>query len=277
MVTKISTENTLSQESEQANSSLKRMVQLLFAIGVIGQGLFVIYIVAFYGGVVVNGTYEKVNERLVHGIIAGDRMGNAALAVHLFLAAIITFFGPLQFIASIRNRFQNLHRWIGRIYFVTAFLISGAGLLMIYSRGAIGGLTGLLGNTLNATLIMSFAVLAWLSAINKNFGAHKKWAIRTFLMVSGVWFFRIGYGLWILLSGFTAVGTTPDMTGPIDIFLSFGHSLVPLAILEFYFFAKSQTNPSLKRRASVFFFLLGVLLTAGIGMVAYIFWLPAMS
>jgi hypothetical protein len=50
--------------------------------------------VAFYGGVIRNGTYEKVNEQLVHGIISGDRMGNFMLAVHIFLAAVITLGGP---------------------------------------------------------------------------------------------------------------------------------------------------------------------------------------
>lgn len=258
----------------KAHQNLKRITRLLFAIGVFGQWLFVFYIVAFYGGVVVNGTYEKINEQLAHGIIAGDTMGNLMLGVHIFLAAVIVFGGPLQFFQSVRNRFPTFHRWNGRIYYVTAFVITFAGLYMIYTRGAHGGLTMLLGNTLNAALIMGFSVLAWRSAIARDFKAHKRWAIRAFLMVSGVWFFRVGYGLWILLTGFTAPGTSADLNGPFDIFLSFGHSLIPLAIIEYYFWVKQQTNPKRIKTATRFFGLLSVLLVAGIAMIALIFWFP---
>jgi uncharacterized membrane protein YozB (DUF420 family) len=258
----------------KADKNLHNVTRLLFAIGVCGQWLFAFYIAVFYGGVVLNGTYEQVNEKLGHGIIEGDGMGNFMLAFHIFLAAIITLGGPLQFIAAIRKNFPLFHRWLGRLYFVTAFLISGAGLYMIYTRGAHGGTPLLLGNTLNASLIMTFSVLAWRMARQKDFQAHKRWAIRAFLMVSGVWFFRVGYGIWILITGFTAPGTEVDLTGPFDVFIGFGHSLIPLMILEFYFWAKSQKSVTVKKRVIIFFSFLAVLLAGGIVMAAFIFWIP---
>ena len=48
---------------------LQKSKNLLFGIGVTGQWLFVLYIVAFYGGIWVSGAYEKINEQLPHGLI----------------------------------------------------------------------------------------------------------------------------------------------------------------------------------------------------------------
>ncbi len=276
MISEIQIENKVETNTKKIDKAFKKVTRILFSVGVIGQWIFVYYIVAFYGGVVVNGTYEKINEQLGHGIIEGDSIGNFMLTVHLALAAVITFGGPIQFFSSIRNRFPTFHRWNGRIYFVTAFLISIAGLYMIYTRGAHGGITMLLGNTLNASLIMIFSVMAWRTAMQRNFAVHKKWAIRAFLMVSGVWFFRVGYGLWILLTGFTAPGTSENLNGPFDIFLSFGHSLIPLLILELYFFAKTHKDLRIKKVATIGLGVLTVLLAAGVTMVAMIFWMPVL-
>ncbi len=33
-------------------------------------------------------------------------------------------------------------------------------------------------------------------ALARNIDAHKRWAVRTFIVVSGVWFFRVGLMLW---------------------------------------------------------------------------------
>lgn len=274
MNSRLSIEHPPLIHATKIDQQFRMVTRLLFAIAVAGQLFFVYYIIAFYGGAAIHVDYESINEQLGHGVIKGDTMGNAALAIHIFLAAIITLGGPIQFISSIRKRFPVFHRWNGRVYYLIAFLISFAGLYMNYSRGAHGGITGALGNGLNAVLIMSFSVMAWRTAMQKDFRAHKKWAIRAFLMVSGVWFFRVGYGLWILLTGFTAPGTSPDLTGPFDRFLSFGHSLVPLLILEGYFYAKAHPNPKVKRFATGALGVLCLLLTGGIVMIAMIFWLP---
>ena len=141
----------LNQQSDQLRKCtrlLKKTKTLLFGIGVTGQWIFVLYIVAFYGGIAVSGTYEKINEQLPHGIIEGDTMGNIALTIHLFVAAIITFGGPLQFFPAIRNNYPVFHRWVGRTYFLIAFLAAGSGLYMNASRGAHGGWISGLGNWL---------------------------------------------------------------------------------------------------------------------------------
>ena len=206
MMPDVQIEEKLHTSSGNTDKNLDLATRILFILAVVGQWIFVYYIVKFYGGIVVSGAYEKVNEQLPHGIIEGDVIGNAMLAVHLFLAAVITFAGPLQFFPVIRKQFPVFHRWNGRIYFVTAILTASAGLYMNFTRGAHGGFLMALGNGSNALLIMAFSTMAWRTAMNRDFKAHKKWAVRAFVMVSGVWFFRVGYGLWILLTGFYGPG-----------------------------------------------------------------------
>jgi len=259
----------------KANRIMKKTAQYLFGVAVIGQFLFVVYIVTFYGSSFFTGNYEKWNEVLHNGLIEGDMMGNIALVIHLFLAAVITFGGPLQFMPKIRAKFPVFHRWNGRIYIVTAFLISLAGLYMVHTRGVIGGAVMAMGNTLNASLIMLFAGLAWKTALAKDFTAHKRWALRTFLLASGVWFFRIGFGIWIALNGGTAPGSTEDLGGPFDIFLTFAHTLLPWAILELYFYIKQKDNANLKFGMATFLVLLSGILGIGIFMTTMIFWMPS--
>jgi len=254
------------------NSTLKKAAQILFGVAFIGQLLFVYFIVKFYWGTALAGNYEKWNEKLHTGFIEGDIGGSFFLMIHIFLAAIITFGGPLQFISPIRNRYPSFHRWNGRIYIVTAFLMSISGLYMVYSHGTLGGNIMAAGNTLNASLIMIFSVLTWRTAVARQFSAHKKWALRAFLVVSGVWFFRIGFGLWIFLNGGSAPGSTEELGGPFDIFLTFAHSLLPLLILEMYFYSKESSHPKIKLAMTGFLGLLSIALGAGVFMAAMIFW-----
>jgi tetratricopeptide (TPR) repeat protein len=64
--------------------------------------------------------------------------------------------------------------------------------------------------------------------------AHRHWALRLFLVVGGVWFFRVGLMFWLLLNK-GPVGFDPDaFRGPFLSFLSFVQYLLPLAVLEIY-------------------------------------------
>ncbi|MFZ8531235.1 hypothetical protein ACO1NH_13755, partial [Staphylococcus aureus] len=66
-------------------------------------------------------------------------------------------------------------------------------------KGTVGDLGQHLGMSLNALLIVGFAILAWQAARTRDFPAHRRWALRLFLAVNGVWFFRVGLMLWLLV------------------------------------------------------------------------------
>ena len=178
-----------------AETALKASAGLWFLVAVIGQWIFVYYIVAFYGGSAMRGDFEAWKKVLPQGIIAGDTMGNIALAAHLFLAAIITVGGPLQLIPQVRARAPTFHHWNGRVYLLAAFVASISGLYMVWTRGAVGGMIMHISISINAILILICAAMALRFAIARDIATHRRWALRLFLVVSGVWFRR---GAWKL-------------------------------------------------------------------------------
>ncbi len=100
----------------------------------------------------------------------------------------------------VRRRAPAFHRWNGRLYLLTALTISAAGLYIVWFRGSIGDLGQHLGISLNAVLILVCASFALRHAIARNIAVHRRWALRLFLVVSGVWFFRIGLMAWLIVN-----------------------------------------------------------------------------
>lgn len=248
-----------------------------FVIAVTGQWIFAYYVAALYGGSAVVGDFEKWNRVMPHGYSSGDAMGNIAIAIHLFLAVVIMVGGPLQIIPQVRDRARVFHRWNGRVYMFTAFVISASGLFMVWTRGTVGGLVGHVSISINAVLIMLFAVLAWRSAVARKFEVHRRWALRLFMVVSGVWFFRIGLMFWLLIHK-KPVGFDPEtFTGPFLTFLYFAQYLLPLVILEIYFFAKRARSRSGKMVMASGLLIITLAMALGIFAATMGMWLPRLT
>ncbi len=273
-----SQDNTVSavhSSFKNSDKALRTAVTFWFIIAVLGQWMFAYYIAVFYGGTLMKGNLVAWTKRMIHGFVEGDFLGNAFVLMHILLAFIITFGGPLQLIPQIRTKARLFHRWNGRIYIFTALLISIGGLYMVWAREAVvGGFFGQVAISGNALLIMIFSIMTIRTARNHNFASHRKWAIRTFIVVSGVWFFRIGFGLWIFVNSGEAPGSTQDLTGPFDMFLYLANYLLPLFFLELYFCAQDKGGRVGKFGMAVGLTILTFLTGAGIFMAAQIFWLP---
>lgn len=257
-----------------ANTTLNAAVAVWVLAAVIGQWIFAYYIVYFYGGSAAKGDLGSWNKILFYGLIEGDIAGNLFLAMHLFLAFVITVGGLLQFVPKLRTRFRFFHRWNGRVYILTAFLISIAGLYLNFTRGNADGIPMIVGNRLNASMIMIFAVMAFRSARARSFVSHRRWALRTFLVVSGVWFIRIGYGLWFFLIGAGFIDSIENSIGPFKIFLAFAHTLLPLVILEVYLRTRDRAGSLGRFAMAAGLIVVTAAMGAGIFMAAKIFWLP---
>lgn len=93
----------------------------------------------------------------------------------------------------------------------------------------------------DAVLIMVFAAVALRYAMARKIDVHRRWALRTFMVVSGVWFTRVIYAFLGIVPGPTP-GVADDMSGPTNIVIGFASYLLPLAVLELYFLARR--NPS---------------------------------
>lgn len=202
-------------------------------------------------------------------------MGNTVVAMHLLLAAIITIGGPLQLVPQIRARAPSFHRWNGRIFLLTAFVAAMTGLYMIWIRGgAAGDVVQHLGISLNAVLIVVCGVMALRYALARQLSVHRRWALRLFLLVSGVWFFRVGLFLWLIVNQGPAGFDPKTFQGPFLSFLSFAQYLVPLAVLEVYLRTQDRAGTSGRLAMATGLFVLTVAMGAGIFGATMGLWLP---
>lgn len=238
-----------------------------------GQLLFVAFILLFYYPPTLAGDFAGWNEKpLITGHVAGDTAGNLFFAVHVLLAAIITFGGLVQLVPAIRQRRPAIHRWNGRLYISCALALALGGLWMTWIRGTWLNYTGAIGITLDALLILAFAGLAWRAARTRRFADHRRWAIRLFAVASAVWFMRVGYMAWGLTTGGAGIGKAMD--GPFDLFLAFANSLLPLAVAEIYLRAGARGTPFARKGAAALLAASGFVILAGSAGAWMIMWSP---
>ena len=217
--------------------ALRAAARFWFAVVVIGQLLFASSVAAFYGRAAGRGDFDAWNRLMTHGYVPGEPVGNAAVGIHLASAVVIILGGALQLLPQIRTRAPAFHRWNGRVYIAAAFMVSLAGLYMLWFRGTIGDLSQHLGQSLDGVLIMVCAIAALRAALARDFRSHGRWAMRLYLVVSASLFIRAGLILSLPL-GISATAST----GWFFTMLSFGQYLVPLAVLELYWRARDHAG-----------------------------------
>ncbi|HSE11225.1 MAG TPA: DUF2306 domain-containing protein [Rudaea sp.] len=226
-----------------ADAVLAAAARLWFVTAVVGQWAFLYYIAAFYDAATLRGDFAawSRNTFLLRGYVAGDAAGNFAFGAHVLLATIVTFGGALQLIPQLRARFIAVHRWNGRLFLLTALAAAISGLLMIWVRGSRANFIAGLATSVDAALIIAFALLAWRSARSKEIAAHRRWALRTWIVANGVWFQRVGIFGWMTFHH-AAVGMTKHFDGWFDLSWAFGCFLFPLAVLELYLRVKDTAG-----------------------------------
>jgi tetratricopeptide (TPR) repeat protein len=258
-----------------ADTALKTAARFWFFVTVAGQWIFAFYVASFYGSSAARGNLEAWNKRLANGWVAGDTVGNAALGAHLLFAATITFSGALQLIPQIRARFPVFHRWNGRTFLLTAFTMAVSGpYLLLSGRKVVGDALQHVALGINSLLIVLCAAMALRYALGRDFKTHRRWALRLFVVVSGVWFSRVALMLTLLLFK-GPIGFDPTtFQGPLVTFLSFAQYLLPLAVLELYL--RIQERGSVLARFGTAATLSGLTVATGAGIFAatMTMWLP---
>ncbi len=248
-----------------------------FVVTVVGQLLFALYIMVLYGGGAMRGDITVLDSVMPKGYEPGDTVGNVTIIVHLALALLIMLAGAMQLVPQIRRQAPWLHRWTGRSYITAAILASFGGLYLVWVRGTVGDNAQHAGSTLNAALIVLFGVLAWRAARARNFGAHRTWALRLFLVASGVWFFRVGLMLTLLVFQ-RPVGFDPKtFTGPLLTFLTFAESLLPLLVLEGYLWGQQRATARGRIAIALTLGLLTCGMAVGVFGAMMGMWLPRMQ
>lgn len=248
-----------------------------FIVAAVGQAVFAFYVIGAYGSSIVLARFEQWNKFFPrgHGYIPGDTPGNVALLLHLSLVTVVMLGGVLQLIPGLRRRWPAFHRWTGRAYLASVLIVSGGGLVLNFTREAIGTPAQNLATRINALLIIGFAAMALHRARAGRIDLHRRWALRLFLAASGVWFIRVMWWLWVAIA--RGLGHDPEALGGIFTVMSFAQFVLPLFVLELYFRAQARGGP--RRRIALAATLGGLTLATAAGIVAVTLgmWLPRLG
>lgn len=245
------------------------------AVAVAGQWAFAYYLIAFYGDSTFAGKYQlwTNNTLLRMSYVRGDTAGNVAFASHALLAAVIAFGGALQLVPQIRKRAISVHRWTGRVFFVTALGLSASGLYMEWIRGDREDLISGIAISINAVLIILFCVLAWRAALIHELQFHRRWALRAYLVANAQWFTRVGFLAWMILSRLAPHGGAERLDNAFAAFWMFGCYLLPLAVLELYLRARQSRSIQNQVTVAGTIFALTLIMAVGIiGASAFLWW-----
>jgi hypothetical protein len=244
-----------------------------FVAALASQWIFAIYITWVLARPLLLGDGEAVNRTsLITGHVAGDTLGNASLLGHVLAAAVLNAVGLLQLVPWLRRRWPGWHRTAGRVFMTLALVGVASGLYMTWLRGSRLGEVSAIAISLNGVLIVLAVAMAWRLARQRRFAEHRRWAIRAFLLVGGVWMLRLGLMGWILVNQ-GPNGNTAQLDGPFDVAWVFGCYLVPLAVAELYFRAE-RAGPAAQRAVAGLLATCAVLTLLGTGAAFAFMWLP---
>lgn len=240
-----------------------------------GQAVFAVYVAVFYGGALLQGQPERWTRVLVRGAwLPGDPFGNAVLAAHLLFTVIIVAGAMVQLAPSLRRAAPALHRWNGRLYLLAAVVLSAGGLYMLFTRGSVGGPWQHAAVATNALVILACAVQAGRHARARRVAEHRRWALRLFLAVSGVWFFRVMLMGWVVANQGPAGFDPRTFTGPALVALAWAQFLLPLAVLEVVLRVQAGGSVALRRATAALLVLLTLAMIGGILAATLIMWVP---
>lgn len=245
-------------------AALRTSAAFWLLVALIGQWAFFYYIVAFYGGSIVTGEFEIWNRlEALSGHAsyqAGDTIGNAAFGAHALGAGIVALGGALQLIPFVRRKWPVFHRWNGRVFLFTVTALSLSGFYLVFTRRFPDSFNDW-ATPMNGVLILTFAGLALNFALKRNIAVHQRWAMRLYLVSNAQWFTRVGVFGYFVIS--TVLGHTPSFKDWFFPFWTWGCFLVPLAVLELYFFAQDRGGPVLRIATGAGLVLLTLAMAAG--------------
>ncbi|ALS98082.1 DUF2306 domain-containing protein [Lacimicrobium alkaliphilum] len=249
-----------------------------FIVTAIGQWLFVAYIAGYYGlRFAEGGVGGFAGTHLANGFIAGDNMGNTALAIHILVAGLIIAAGQMQLIPAIRNTVPRLHRYSGWFFMIASLIVSIAGFFLTWSRErVIGSLIQDIGVSGSGVLVMLFVPIALYCAIKRNFAAHRRWALRLFMVVSAVWFLRLMVYGWFMTTGGIGIDSK-TFSGPFLEVVSFAQYLLPLAVLELYFRAQNSISTPYRAIVASVILLFSAAMAIGVFAITSSSWIPKMG
>lgn len=262
---------------KNANTALNISISAWAIVALIGQWFFAIYVLIQYALPLATGNEEQLKlSGSITGYALGDTLGNAVFFSHVIPAALLSIGGIIQLLPFIRKKYPVVHRWNGRMFLSLGIIGAISGLYLTWGRGSRLSDIGAIGITLNGMLILVAASLAWRFAKAKQFAMHKRWAIHAFILINGVWFFRLNLMAWYAVNQ-GPNGNNSKIDGPMDIFLSFACYGIPMLIAEFVFWAKRQNYVARIWTVTALVTCGAVVTLIGVGAAIFMMWLPRIS
>ena len=253
---------------------LERAVFVWFVTLAIGQLIFAGFQMLHYGGAALRGDFADWSLGTKTRFATGDDTGNTMFAIHIGFSVMITVSGLLQLLPQVRRKAIYVHRWSGRIFLVCVIILALGGLYLTWIRGAVSTDIRKVSVSLNGLLMLWFAIAAWRAVRRRDIASHRRWALRAFMMASGVWFFRVGLVAWYVVWADAPPGANDDFSGWFDILWGFGNFLLPLAILEMYFRVEREKTSRARGAYVIGLYGLTAYMAAGIIGAALFVWGP---
>ncbi|RAJ97618.1 putative membrane protein DUF2306 [Larkinella arboricola] len=236
--------------------------------------LFGLYILAFYAAALYEGNMERWNQILPGLYERESNTATTGIGLHFATGGIILILGSIQLIKAIRVRFPALHRWIGRLYVLSALLAAIGGLIFIALKGTIGGPVMSLGFGLYGILMFVSAIETYRHAVAGRLEKHRRWALRLYALAIGSWLYRMDYGFWLLLTD--GLGHTRTFSGPFDHVMDFFFYIPNLLVAEAFIRARQyQASSALRLGASLLLMLATGFLLVGTYYFTIFYWGPA--
>lgn len=253
------------------------LIKMWIGLVCIGQWFFAAYIAVQFGKPFIAGDSSGENfSHMIKGHVPGDTYGNAVLLLHLLPVMLLSLSGVIQLFPKIRVKFPRFHRWNGRMFLTIGLMGALTGLWLTWGRDSRLSDIGSVGVTLNGILIPIAIAFAWYYARQRNFQAHKRWAIHAFILINGVWAFRLMLMGWFMVNQ-GANGNNSTLDGPADITFSFACYLFPMLVAEIYFWAE-------RRREKAYTLMLNMVLSftiavtlIGVTGASLFMWLPRIT
>jgi uncharacterized membrane protein len=96
------------------------------------------------------------------------------LIPHTFAGIFALLIGPINFSSRIRERHLQLHRILGRIYFVSVWVGAPTGIALAWGR------PGLPGTSMQAAAWIVCTTVAVIAARNRQITVHRQWMARSY-------------------------------------------------------------------------------------------------
>lgn len=140
---------------------------------------------------------------------SGDQHYAANLLVtllHLIPGTLFIVLGPLQFLSSIRNRWPQYHRGMGRVLLFCGLFTAISALIMNFTFPPVGGTAKAIAVVIFSLFTIVALIIAWHAIVNRQFTKHRDWMIRAYAILLAVSTARFFFVPYFLIVGMPSVG-----------------------------------------------------------------------